>query len=452
MSAYKYLLTIPYADFGLWDYKRYANSKMSSQFKFEYLGKHIINQNKKEILSDRPKEKYGILGVNNKTGMFDAYEELGENINQAYKICENDYIAYNPYRVNVGSIGIKKNELQYRYISPAYVVFSCKKTLNPNFLYMVLKSNYFHSIICDNTSGSVRQNLTFGALSNMKIPLPTLEEQEHIVTEYESNINKAIEMCERANMLIASVDDVLFKELGIERVKVEEKSQKFMKIINFYSLSQWGVDKNIILLPYKYVGWSPISFNENQKIFVDVFRGKSPKYSNKSSKIILNQKCNRWDEIEIEHAKCVDEEWLKNVNAEHFTTEGDIVVNSTGEGTIGRSSYISNKNEGLMFDSHVLLIRVNKDIINSQFLVYQFNSEFVQNQINMLKGAQATNQTELGVKNVKSIRLMIPPLDIQNAIVGKISELKDEIKELHSKSDELMIAAQKIFEEGIYGE
>lgn len=68
-----------------------------------------------------------------------------------------------------------KNE----YISPAYVVFKCKDTLLPEFLYLVLKSTVFNSIIRENTTGSVRQTLSYDNLAVINIPVPSIETQNN---------------------------------------------------------------------------------------------------------------------------------------------------------------------------------------------------------------------------------------------------------------------------------
>ena len=83
---------------------------------------------------------------------------------------EDGCLAYNPYRVNVGSIGLKTSLLKNEYISPAYVVFKCKETILPEYLYLILKSHVFNTIIQENTTGSVRQTLSYENLSTIKIP------------------------------------------------------------------------------------------------------------------------------------------------------------------------------------------------------------------------------------------------------------------------------------------
>jgi len=103
---------------------------------------------------------------------------------------QTGWIAYNPYRVNVGSIGIKKTEHKNEYISPAYVVFSCKENLLPEFLFLLFKTKIFNQVINDNITGSVRQNLTIDILKFLEIPLPPLYEQQKLIGNYFENIKE----------------------------------------------------------------------------------------------------------------------------------------------------------------------------------------------------------------------------------------------------------------------
>lgn len=180
----RYIYTIPYSKLNLWDAKRYSHIQFESNFEIKPLGKYIKLEIDKINLFDFPDKEFDILGISNDEGMYDAYRKLGKEFNQSYKIVKNDYIAYNPYRVNIGSIGIKKEDLKGELISPAYVVFSCKEGLLPDFLFLLMKTNEFNELVKENTSGSVRQNLTFKALSSIEIPIPDIKIQHAIINEY----------------------------------------------------------------------------------------------------------------------------------------------------------------------------------------------------------------------------------------------------------------------------
>ena len=178
------LITTHFSSIYQWDVKQFFFAKIKSKYPIEKLGKHIVHQTTKVQLSDSPNEEFTILGVSNKIGMFDANVEIGKRIKQKYHIVKDNWIAYNPYRINVGSIGIKTSELKGEYISPAYVVFSCKDTIIPEFLWLMMKSNFFNTLIKDSTTGSVRQTLHFEKLADIEAPVPSIDEQKKILSDY----------------------------------------------------------------------------------------------------------------------------------------------------------------------------------------------------------------------------------------------------------------------------
>lgn len=109
MVEMKHLLkTIQFKNIEQWDAKSLFGTSISSKYKVERLGRYIERNTKKVKLFNYPETEFHILGISNETGMFDAYSELGRNINQPYILVDYNEIAYNPYRINVGSIGLKQ--------------------------------------------------------------------------------------------------------------------------------------------------------------------------------------------------------------------------------------------------------------------------------------------------------------------------------------------------------
>ena len=244
-EGYKYINFINFSSLKEWDFKRYNIYSTSSEYPIEKLGKHIVHQTKKHNLFDYPSKTFGILGISNEIGMFDAYEEKGEKIRQAYKIVENGFISYNPYRINVGSIGIKTDAEKNRFISPAYVVISCKETLLPEFLFIMMKSNYFNKLIKSRTTGSVRQTLSYKNLSEIEIPIPDIETQKKILQNFNNVIDKSKLLENKVKELEDSLDSALFEELGIKEIEESNKTTSKLQFTNFKRLIKWGVEFNL---------------------------------------------------------------------------------------------------------------------------------------------------------------------------------------------------------------
>ncbi|MCD7780934.1 MAG: restriction endonuclease subunit S, partial [Candidatus Gastranaerophilales bacterium] len=411
---FSYLNFINFSELKLWDFKRYVFNKINSTYPIVKLADYIKEENLKIKPFDFPKEKFEILGVNNKIGLFDAYVEIGQNINQQYKIVNNGFLVYNPYRINVGSIGLKTNEQKYKYISPAYVVFSCKEGLLSKFLYIMFKTNKFNELIRENTTGSVRQTLSFNSMGQIKMPLPSIKIQQEIVDKYNKKIKLAEEQEKEINNLEKEIEMYLLNNLGLS-INQKSDTKSSLSFIDFSKLVLWGADKILGVNLFSCKKYKLQSLIENPSIYLEVFRGKSPKYDDSNS-IILNQKCNRWNYIDMTFAKTVSKTWLDSIDNNFKTKIGDVLINSTGEGTIGRASCITEKNTGLLYDSHILLLRLNTKIVNPLYYTYLFNSSFGQEQLNLVKSAQSTKQTELGIDNLKKIKFPYPDIDIQNDI------------------------------------
>ena len=121
-----------------------------------------------------------VLSVSNSKGFIPQDEQFGREVaskdRSNYKVIGQGEFAYNPSRVNVGSIDLLTTH-ESGILSPMYVVFKCNNDLDNRYLYHFLKSDLFLQLIPKYTQGSVRDSLSFDGLCSMKLFIPTLEEQ-----------------------------------------------------------------------------------------------------------------------------------------------------------------------------------------------------------------------------------------------------------------------------------
>lgn len=125
-----------------------------------------------------------MLGVNNETGVFLNETLLGAEIKQAnYRVKPGEF-CYNPYRINVGSIGLNEFDYDNQIISGAYVIFGTNESeLHPKFLGALFKSAQFLAYVNERASGGVRMNFRFEHLEDWEISLPSIDSQMCIVDE-----------------------------------------------------------------------------------------------------------------------------------------------------------------------------------------------------------------------------------------------------------------------------
>ena len=153
-------------------------------------------------------------------------------------------------------------------------------------------------------------------------------------------------------------------------------------------------------------------------------RGKSPTYTPQSGTLVFAQKCNtKMGYIDLSLALCLDESKLGKYPNEEFMQDMDIVINSTGGGTMGRvGMYRNSDNPSLtpiVPDSHVTVVRT-LDSVDGEYIRYVIKNyqPYMEKQ-----GSGSTNQTELNATVIRSLQIPLPPLAEQHRIVAKIAEL-----------------------------
>ena len=125
-----------------------------------------------------------VLSVSNKLGFINQSEQFEDRIvasedTSNYKIVYKDNFAYNPARINVGSIARLKH-FNKGIVSPMYICFRVKQGIVLDYLEYFFTTNYFFYEMQKRLEGSVRQCLSFEGLCNIPIYIPNLDEQQKI--------------------------------------------------------------------------------------------------------------------------------------------------------------------------------------------------------------------------------------------------------------------------------
>lgn len=145
-----------------------------------------------EECKDKVKQqKIEVLSVSNKSGFVISEDYFNKRVASIdisnYKVIKSDYFAYNPSRINVGSIAYN-DKYDLGAVSPMYQVFKVKNPdeVDPRYLISILKSQTFLGIINANIKGSTRKVIKLERLKKIRIPLPPIEIQREIVAELEA--------------------------------------------------------------------------------------------------------------------------------------------------------------------------------------------------------------------------------------------------------------------------
>ena len=138
-----------------------------------------------------------VYSVNNKYGFILQAEqfkdrEVASEDTSNYKIVKYNDFAYNPARINVGSIARMK-KYNKGIISPMYICFSCKEKLLPEYIEYYYDSEVFRHEMTKRLEGSVRMCLSYESMTNIPVDLPKVEEQKRmtrVLVEIDNKIEK----------------------------------------------------------------------------------------------------------------------------------------------------------------------------------------------------------------------------------------------------------------------
>jgi type I restriction enzyme S subunit len=130
-------------------------------------------------------------------------------------------------------------------------------------------------------------------------------------------------------------------------------------------------------------------------------RGLSPSYSENGDSSVINQKCIRDQRVNLEPSR----RQLKPIPPDKSVRFGDVLINSTGVGTLGRIAQVYEKLDGCTVDTHVTIVRasnkIDLDFLGCALLTQQETFERL--------GVGATGQTELSRTSIADVEIVTPP-------------------------------------------
>ena len=149
-------------------------SQSQSNYKIGDMIVQVSNRNRNE-------KKYSVLSVNNRLGFIEQSEQFEDRTvasddTSNYKVVNYNDFAYNPARINVGSIA-RLTSFEDGIVSPMYICFHAKQQILPEYLEYFFYTKYFHNEMLKRLEGSVRMCLSWDSLCNIPLTIPNIEQQ-----------------------------------------------------------------------------------------------------------------------------------------------------------------------------------------------------------------------------------------------------------------------------------
>ena len=198
---------------------------------YNELGNYIIESNERNLENKNSK----VFSVTNNEGFVES--NLVKD-SKNYKILNEKCLAYNPYRLNVGSIA-QANKNISGVVSPAYVVFSCDETkILSKYLFTFLKCKLSFKLLkyfCDR--GSVRSAISFENLQKLRIYVPSIEKQKLFLEKFDENtLNSKLQELDKLLDEYNKLEKVVHNNIVLgkfikskSKISTKEEIKKFKK-------------------------------------------------------------------------------------------------------------------------------------------------------------------------------------------------------------------------------
>jgi type I restriction enzyme S subunit len=376
------------------------------------------------------------LGVSNEDGITKS-KYAAEDKAEDYKIIEKGCFAYNPYRINVGSIAYLNDNIK-GLISPAYVIFKPKKnSIRPELLLKFLKSSEGLRQIKLHARGTVRQALRFEDLCKIELNLPDYTEQEKLIERYDitEQASEVIstELTHQQDLVKQLRQAFLREAMQGKLVKQDPKDGHAKDLLEKIKaekqtlVAEKKIKKEKELLPIK-PEEIPFEIPKNWawcrlEYLLDPLRGLSygvVKPSRNDPNGVIFIKSGDIGDFYVEEN--IKTKITLELDQEYKRTKirgGEILITLVGA-SIGRCSIVPDSLIGANVSRAVGVCSITK-LIDKQFFLYvlYYSIQALIND-NSLDGS---NRPVLNLETIKNIPFFLPPFDEQTRIVKKLQEL-----------------------------
>ena len=401
--------------------------KFNGKYPLMPIGDFLARNKTGVIIRDGMKYKRVTIRVRN-GGVVLRDEVTGENIGtkRQFLVSGGQFILSKIDARN-GAMGIIPESLDGAIVTQDFLAYDIDKSrINPQYLVLVSTTKQFIDFCQSCSSGTTnRQRVDEAQFLNIKVPVPSLKEQNKLVEEY----NKQIAIASDSELLVTTkqsdIKSLLFTELGIE---ISKGSALYgLSTVSFSALNRWDIAylQNSAKCKAKY------NFFRLENC-IDCFM------TNLDGKSLRMETCRMpsrsFHYIGMEHIEKATGQLIATPVVNGSQIKSQTVVVPNGYFIYGKlrpylnKYWYNNTNWNDIVCSSELFVFKIKDGINARFFEFVLGSDIVQEQIaDLASGARMPRITEDIFMN---IQIPMPPMEIQNKIANQIDKIVDDIKVL----------------------
>jgi len=299
-------------------------------------------------------------------------------------------------------------------------------SLDARFLrYVLVSHEYQQRLHALASAGATRPALTKTMIEELDIPSPPLAEQKAIAAVLGA-LDDKIELNRRMNATLEAMARALFQSWFVDfdpvRAKLDARQPDGLDQATAALFPNSFQDSAAGHIP---TGWTvcPLSILTRY-----LSRGIGPSYLEEGGVCVLNQKCVR--DHRVDFSKSRRHDVVKKPINDRALQLHDVLVNSTGMGTLGRVAQVFHLPEVAIVDSHVTIVRAASDTDPFFLGIYLTGREAEIEEL----GEGSTGQTELSRARLGELKIITPPFEIQKAFGAAVGPFLKRISENEHQS------------------
>ena len=449
LNAMKYISTVPFSGLFNWSVQYLNDSKISfsKAYPMMRIGEFLKRNKTAVTIQDGVKYKRVTIKVRN-GGVVPRDEVMGENIGtkKQFLVSEGQFILSKIDARN-GAMGVIPAELNGAVVTQDFLPYDIDTTkVNPQYFVLVCTTKQFIAFCQSCSSGTTnRQRVDEAQFLNIKIPVPSLEEQNKLVEEYNKQLSTASDAELLATKKQHNINSLLFNELGVKISK--DNVLNGLSTVAFSALDRWDIAylQNTAKYTAKY---KSLRFENCIEHFMKGLDGKSLRMET------YKTPAQDFHYIGMEHiekatGQLIDTPIVKGsqIKSQTVTIPNGYFIYGKLRPYLNKYWYNDTNWDNIVCSSELFVFRI-KDSINTRFFEVVLGSDIVQEQIaDLTSGARMPRITEEVFLN---IQIPIPPLDVQKNLANQIDKITDEIKELRNSALQKRTDALKNFETQIF--
>lgn len=420
----------------------------NKDYKLERIGNFLIRNKTQVVIEDDVVYKRVTIRLYNK-GIHLRDVEIGKKIGTKKQfLVKKGQFLMSKIDARNGAFGIATEEVDEAIITADFFAYDVDESkIIPQFLVLLTTTQQFQKFAQSCSSGTTgRQRIDEKSFLDVKIPLPTLKEQEKIIDEYNRNIEKIGSLRYKINYYLLKKERLVFHQLGISKSSSSYVDNSIFTTVKYSTLDSWGVNKVLADTIFE------SSFFSLKKIgdYCQLIRGVT--YSKKSEslkgyKVLRANNINLDNSLNLEDIKYISTS--ENFSDEKKLKKNDIFIclSSGSKKHIGKSVFISEDTD-FYFGGFMGAIRIIEPSLNPAYLNAILNTSIFNDYLSSkIFGANINN---LNSNLLYDFRIPIPNLNQQIALVSKMNDLDlkiDLLKEEVNNSEREIIAnfEKKIF-------